>query len=83
MTAGLRRGTRRSKSYDISPGLAAFRRKRLSFLGPIPTHLLGEGGVREMVALALFLELTGPLGREKICYYGLVLLELLSEEEAL
>jgi len=60
MTASVRRGTRRSKPHNLSPGLAAVRCNRLAFLGPIEADLLVKSGLREMVAVALFLtESTG------------------------
>jgi hypothetical protein len=61
MTALLRRGTRRRQPYDVSPGVAAFRRHRLALLGPLQDNLLEQGIVREMVALALLLSLTKGL----------------------
>ena len=38
MTALMRRGTRRRQSHDVPPGMAAFRRHRLAFLGPLPIY---------------------------------------------
>ena len=58
MTALLRRGTRRRQSHDVPPGMAAFRRHRLTLLGSLPDDLLEQGNVREMVALALLLSLS-------------------------
>jgi len=56
MTAGIRRWTRRRESHDISHRLAAIRRDRAAHLGPIEDDLLGEDWLREVVALAVFLE---------------------------
>jgi hypothetical protein len=44
MTAGIRRGPRRSKSHDISIRMAAIRRYRGAHLGSLKTDLLGKGG---------------------------------------
>lgn len=41
MTARLRRWTRRGKSNDLSHRLAAIRRDRAAYLGPIEDDLLG------------------------------------------
>lgn len=79
MTARLRRGTRRSQSHDLSAGLAAFRCYRLTFVGAFPTHLLGQGRIREMVALALLL---GSL-RESPSAAQTIVTQLLVEEEAI
>jgi len=59
MTARLRRGSRRRKSYKVSAGMAAIWRDGLAFMGPFAAHLLVQSRLREMVALALFLGLRG------------------------
>jgi hypothetical protein len=82
MTARLRRGTRRRKPHDVSAGLAAICCQRLTFVGTISDDLLGQGRVREMVAVALFLGLQpgSPLSRVATCYRT-VILQLHTEEE--
>ena len=55
MTTGIRRWTRCCKPNDLSNRLAAIRRHRTTNLGPVENDLLGQGRLREMVAVALFL----------------------------
>ncbi len=55
MTARIRRWTRRGKSNSLSHGLATVRRYRAANLGAIKAYLLGQGRLREMVAVEIFL----------------------------
>jgi hypothetical protein len=59
MTARIRRGTRRRKSHDLSNRLAAIRRDRSANIGPFTFDLLGQARFREMVAVALLLNVLG------------------------
>ncbi|MEX0806373.1 MAG: hypothetical protein WD688_24100 [Candidatus Binatia bacterium] len=55
MTTGIRRGARRSKPHDLSDRIPAVWRQRSADMGTIALDLLGQSGIREMVALAVFL----------------------------
>jgi hypothetical protein len=55
MTAGVRRWTRRGKPNRLSRRLAAIRDYRSENLGSVQIDLLGQDGLRKMVALAIFL----------------------------
>jgi hypothetical protein len=55
MTTGMRRRTRRGKSHDLSYQLATLWRDRPANARTVKINILGENWLREVVALALFL----------------------------
>jgi len=65
MTIGLRRGPRRRDSNHLSHQLAAIRRHRAASLGTIKVHLLGQDRLREVVAVAIFLNTSHQCGIQK------------------
>lgn len=56
MTTGIRRGARRSKPHNLSDRIPAVWCHRGAHLGTFAVDILGQSGIREMVALALFLD---------------------------
>jgi hypothetical protein len=57
MTAGLRCGPRRCEPNRLSHRLAAVRRHGAAHVGTVKAYLLGKNWFREVVAVALFLNL--------------------------
>jgi hypothetical protein len=56
MTARMWRGSRCSKSNDLSSRMAPFRGNRIPVLGSIADDLLGKARFREMVPVAPLLD---------------------------